>query len=150
MDTFGQVASVSSPYGSMTRREAIKALWLEFRVAASYVPTWDRAVENVELIRRKELRGDLPTQDDLAGLAPAISRGGSAVYWMQQVDPMAWFLRDELGLGSGVNVFNTLATLTEDNTRRRKSYVDRLERLKRDAKVISRRVHNGERRRDAK
>lgn len=148
MDAIGQVPSISSPYGDMTRREAVKALWLEFRVAASYVPTWDRAVENVELIRRKELRGDLPTQDDLAGLAPAISRGGSAAYWMQQVDPMAWFVRDELGIGSGVNVFNTLSTLTEDNTRRRKSYADRLERLKRDAKVISRRIHNGERKRD--
>ena len=131
----------------MNRREAIKALWLEFRVAASYAPTWDRAVENVELIRRKELRGDLPTQDDLAGLAPAISRGGSAAYWMQQVDPMGWFIRDELGIGSGVNVFDTMATLAKDNERRRKSYADRLERLKRDAKVIGRTVHNGERKR---
>lgn len=146
-DTSVLLASPFRTGRDMNRREAIKALWLEFRVSASYVPTWDRAVENVELIRRKELRGDLPTQDDLAGLAPAISRGGSAVYWMQQVDPMAWFIRDELGLGSGVNVFNTMATLTEDNTRRRKSYADRLERLKRDAKVLSRTVHNGERKR---
>ena len=116
----------------------IDALFEEFKVAAQFAKTWDRAEENVALIRRKELSGTLPTQDDLAGLAPTSSRGGSPAYWMQQVGTPSWFIRDELGIGSSINVFDTAANLKKTNQRRARSYADMLQRLADARKVLSR------------
>lgn len=118
----------------------IDALFEEFKVAAQFAKTWDRAEENVALIRRKEMSGTLPTQDDLAGLAPTSSRGGSPAFWMQQVNPPEWFVRDELGIGSRVNIFDTMANLKRTNARRAKTYTEMLNRLAEARKVLSRKV----------
>lgn len=125
---------------SMRDNADVKTLWLEYRTAAAFMPMWDRAVENVELIRRKELSGSLPSQDDLAGLAPVYNRGGSAAHWMQQIDIPSWFIRDELGIGSAVNVFDTTANLATTNAKRAKTYADTLKRLADARKVLSRTV----------
>lgn len=118
----------------------IDALFEEFKVAAQFAKTWDRAEENVALIRRKEMSGTLPTQDDLAGLAPTSSRGGSPAFWMQQVTTPAWFVRDELGIGTRTNVFDTAANLKTTNAKRARTYADTLRRLAEARKVLSRRV----------
>lgn len=122
---------------------AVKFLWDEYRVAAQFAPTWDRAVENVELIRRKELSGTIPNQDDVNGLAPVYSRGGSPAHWMQMCglegeSVPRWF-RDELGLGSSVNVFDTTANLEKTNARRARAFAEQIKKLPR-REVISRRV----------
>jgi hypothetical protein len=116
----------------------VKFLWDEYRTAAQFAPMWDRAVENVELIRRKELAGNLPSQDDLAGLSPVYNRGGSPAHWMTQVDVPAWFIRDELGIGSSVNVYDTARTLDKTNKKRRRDYADMLRRLADARKVLKR------------
>lgn len=120
----------------------IDALFLEFKVAAQFAKTWDRAEENVALIRRKEMQGSLPTQDDLAGLTTTISRGGSPAYWMSQVydTPPRWFVRDECGVGTADNVFDTIATLKETNLRRSRKYAEMLRRLEQAREVLSRTV----------
>lgn len=118
----------------------IDALWLEYRVAAQFAKTWDRAEECVALIKRKEMSGTLPTQDDLAGLSGS-AMGGSPAYWMQQVAPAPkWFVRDELGIGTGVNVFETARGLAKSNKRRRREYADMLQRLADARKVLKRTV----------
>lgn len=127
-----------------TRREAINALWLEYRVANQFPTTWERAVAKIELIALRESQGTLPTQDDLAGLGPTLSGGRSAAYWMQQVEfhsgPPAWFIRDHLGIGTAVNYFDTQATLRSENERRRRQFDSMLDRLKTARVVLSRTV----------
>lgn len=137
-----QLASSARSMGLRNSAD-VKFLWDEYRVAAQFAPTWDRAVENVELIRRKELSGTIPNQDDVNGLAPVYNRGGSPAHWMQMCglaneSVPRWF-RDELGLGSGVNVFDTTANLAKTNAKRARAFEDQIKKLpKRD--VISRRV----------
>lgn len=128
---------VSLRYSQMT--PTIDALWLEFRTAAQYRPIWDRAEECVALIKRKEMSGSLPTQDDLAGpLSP--STGGSPTYWMQQVYVPKWFIKDELGVGSAVNVYDTARGLEKSNKKRRRDYDAMLLRLASARKVLKRTV----------
>lgn len=127
------------------RKPSVKDLWLEYRVAQQYSKLWDRAEENVALIRRKELSDSLPTQDDIRGLASTSSTGGSPAYWMSQVDPPRWFKRDELGIGTGCDVYQTLATLATSNHVRQRQYTKRLAELAKARKVLGRRVHNSDR-----
>lgn len=117
----------------------IDALWLEFRTAAQHRPIWDRAEECVALVRRKEMSGTLPTQDDLAGALSPFN-GRSPAYWMQQVDPPKWFIRDELGIGSRVNIYDTMRTLAKENKRRRRYYDEMLQRLAKARQVLRRTV----------
>jgi len=117
----------------------IDALWLEFRSSAQYAKTWDRAEECVALIKRKEMSGTLPTQDDLAG-PPSTSIGGSPAYWMQQVDVPKWFVRDELGIGTSVNIYDTMRNLKSGNDKRRRHYDAMLKRLEAARKVLKRSV----------
>lgn len=124
----------------MTQKAAVKSYWEEFRTSAQFAPVWDRAVENVELIRRKEMGGQLPTQDDITGLVPSVSRGGSPAHWMQQVDIPSWFIRDELGIGSSVNIFDTQSNLERTNAKRARQYKDTLARLAKARQVLKRTV----------
>lgn len=119
---------------------SVHDLWLEYRVSMQYAKTWERVEEAVDLVRRKEAQGSLPTAEDAFGLTPVSTRGGSPRYWMQQVDVPAWFKRQELGIGTDTNYFDTQAGLTESNARRRQRYQRQLERLAGARKTLKRTV----------
>lgn len=124
----------------MTNKPSIDDLWLEMRVASQYADTWDKAEDNIELVRRKELAGNLPNQDDLAGLSSFSARKGSPAKWMTWVDAPGWFKRDELGYGSGINYWSTQFGLGKANKQRAKKHEAMLKSLVAAAKasVISR------------
>lgn len=118
--------------------EEVQRLWLEMRETMQYPLLWDRVEENVALVKMRENKGALPTQDDLMAVLMPTSRGGSPAYWMQQVDVPAWFRRDELGMGTSVNYFDTQRTLKQTNARRAAQHRRQLERLETARKVLSR------------
>lgn len=120
--------------------EVVQALWLEMRETMQYPRLWERVEENIALVMKRENKGTLPTQDDIMAVLMPAARGGSAAHWMQQVDIPAWFKRDELGLGTSVNYFNTQATLKQTNARRAVQHQKQLERLANARKVLSRTV----------
>lgn len=129
----------------ISRSPAVLDLWEEFRVAAQFAKLWERAEEAVALIRRRELNGSLPTQDDVTSLPRFSSQGGSPAHWMQSCGLKSesvpqWFIRDELGIGSAVNVFDTARTLKQTNARRRRRYEETLARLEKARKVLARKV----------
>jgi hypothetical protein len=113
------------------------------RTALQFPLFWDRVEENVALVMRRENKGTLPTQEDLAAVMMPLNRGGSAAHWMQMCglsgEPLPmWFVRDELGIGTDVNYFDTQATLPQTNARRAKQHREQLARLADARKVLSR------------
>jgi hypothetical protein len=127
------------------RSEVVAALFLEMRESMQYPLMWDRVEENIALVLRRENKGTLPTQEDIAAVMMPINRGGSAAHWMQMCGVAGerlpqWFLRDELGVGTGVNFFDTQRTLKQTNAKRAERHKRQLARLADARKVLSRTV----------
>lgn len=132
---------------SYVRPRQIHEWWIELKVAAQFSKKWDEVEEMATLARSK--RGFVPPDHspdlakDGAGWKQTPSNTiGSAQYWMQQVDVPRWFKFDELGIGSGESIYDTLATLDVKNEKRRKRYDAMLKQLEtaRKASVIGRKV----------
>jgi hypothetical protein len=124
-------------------RPSVERLWLEYRVASQFPRTWDWVEQNIETARRKEGLG-APLDDDEPSM-PVAASGGSAAYWMSQVEVPGWFKRDELGLGTATSIMETMRGLAGgDNERRKEAYRKRIEELKKYAavhrQVVSRKV----------
>ncbi len=115
--------------------ERVKALWLEYRVAAQFDQTWDRVESCVALAHLRESFGELPSLELLAALRGSSRSGGSPAYWIQQVEIPTWFVRDHLGIGSGRDIFDTQRTLSQDNARRRRQYKQQIEQLRKAAQA---------------
>ena len=134
------------------RSRQIHEWFTEYKVAAQFSKKWDEVEEMATLARTKRgfespgVAHDLTKDGAIWKQSPA-NTIGSAQYWMQQVDVPRWFKFDELGIGTGESIYDTLATLDIKNEKRLRRYEAMLKQLEgaRKAGVVSRTVHNGER-----
>lgn len=107
----------------------VQDLWLEYRVASQFDKSWQRVEDIVALVMQKT--GYTPPSLDSE---PSPDVGGPPWRWVSRTGPApSWFKRDHLGLGTGVNVFDTAATLETSNARRRRQYEAVIAQLKANA-----------------
>jgi len=135
-----------------TRSRQIHEWWIEFKVAAQFSKKWDEVEDMATLARTKRGFASPTAAHDLTKDGATWSQSpsntiGSAHYWMQQVGVPRWFKFDELAIGTGESIWDTLATLDIKNEKRAKRYAAMIAQLEaaRKAGVVSRVVHNGER-----
>lgn len=109
---------------------AVKALWLEFRVAAQFRKDWDRVEDALvrDCVRRGQPLPPEYVQD---------SEEGRVAQWMQEVDPPRWFVAHELGCNDADHVWMTPAEIGADNHRRALEEIGRQRVLEQAARPTS-------------
>ena len=109
--------------------KTVDDLWLDARCYGQFGAIWERAEDNIALIMMRESAGKLPDDADVRNVVMLPSRSRTPKSWLTAVFPDPSFARDELGLGSRYNYWDTQRTLLDSNRKREAAYERMLDRL---------------------